>query len=37
MDWNQDAGRDFQKRFRFLKITTPEVFLDEIEKSRAAE
>jgi predicted nucleic acid-binding protein len=37
MDWSREAGRDFQKRFRFLKITTPEAFLDEIEKSKAAE
>lgn len=37
MDWSREAGRDFQKRFPFLKITTPEAFLDEIEKNRAAE
>jgi hypothetical protein len=34
MDWDKDEGREFQKRFRFLKIVTPEVFLDEIEKGK---
>ncbi len=32
MHWHQEAGREFQKRFRFLKIVTPEAFLAEIEK-----
>ncbi len=27
MKWEQEAGREFQKRFRFLKIVTPENFL----------
>lgn len=27
MNWNQEAGREFQQRFRFLKIITPEEFL----------
>jgi len=26
MKWNTEEGRDFQKRFRSLKIVTPEVF-----------
>ena|SRR2546428_12776728 len=37
MSWNREAGRDFQKRFPFLKIVTPEDFLDEIEQSGAAQ
>jgi len=37
MDWNHEAGREFQKRFRFLKIVTPETFLNEIENTRASE
>jgi putative PIN family toxin of toxin-antitoxin system len=32
MKWENEAGRAFQKRFRFLKIVTPETFLREIEK-----
>ncbi|HMV87849.1 MAG TPA: putative toxin-antitoxin system toxin component, PIN family [Blastocatellia bacterium] len=36
MNWNQEAGREFQKRFRFLKIVTPEVFLVEIGKTTSA-
>jgi len=32
MNWNQNTGREFQKRYRFLKILTPEPFLAEIEK-----
>jgi len=32
MRWDRDAGREFQKRFRFLKVVTPEVFLDEMKK-----
>ena len=27
MKWDQEAGREFQQRFRFLKIVTPEEFL----------
>jgi hypothetical protein len=27
MNWNQEAGREFQKRFRFLKIVAPEELL----------
>lgn len=27
MNWNQEAGREFQRRFRWLKIVTPEEFL----------
>lgn len=30
MSWNREAGREFQKRYRFLKIVTPETFLAEI-------
>lgn len=31
MKWNQEAGREFQKRFRFLKIVSPEEFLAAME------
>lgn len=31
MNWNQEAGREFQKRFRFLRIVTPEQFLRVME------
>jgi len=31
MNWNQEAGREFQRRFRFLKIVTPEEFLRVME------
>ena len=34
MKWSTEEGREFQKRFRFLKIVTPEVFLDEIGKRK---
>lgn len=27
MNWSQEASREFQRRFRFLKIVTPEEFL----------
>jgi putative PIN family toxin of toxin-antitoxin system len=27
MDWHKEEGREFQKRFRFLKVVTPEDFL----------
>lgn len=33
MNWNQEAGREFQRRFRLLKIVTPEEFLRVMEKS----
>ncbi|PYP88307.1 MAG: putative toxin-antitoxin system toxin component, PIN family [Blastocatellia bacterium AA13] len=32
MNWETEAGREFQKRFRFLRIVPPEVFLGEIAK-----
>lgn len=32
MNWNQEEGREFQKRFRFLKIVTPEEFLRVMEQ-----
>lgn len=28
--WDTEEGREFQRRFRFLKIVTPEIFLTEI-------
>ncbi|MEK6300763.1 MAG: hypothetical protein AABO41_08590 [Acidobacteriota bacterium] len=31
MKWEKEEGRRFQKRFRFLKIVTPEEFLAEME------
>lgn len=31
MKWDTEAGREFQQRFRFLKIVTPEGFLTEVE------
>ncbi len=31
MNWNQEAGREFQQRFRFLKIVIPEEFLQVME------
>ena len=34
MKWEREAGREFQKRFRFLKIVTPLSFLEEVEKQR---
>jgi putative PIN family toxin of toxin-antitoxin system len=33
MKWNQEAGREFQKRFRTLRIVTPEEFLRVMEQS----
>jgi putative PIN family toxin of toxin-antitoxin system len=33
MKWEQEAGREFQKRFRFLKIVTPQEFLQVMEQS----
>lgn len=35
MKWNQEAGREFQKRFRSLKIVAPEEFLAAMEKAAA--
>ncbi len=32
MDWNQETGREFQKRFRFLTVVTPETFLNKMEE-----
>lgn len=32
MKWEKEEGREFQKRFRFLKIVTPENFLATIGK-----
>lgn len=32
MNWNQETGREFQKRFRSLKIVTPEEFLRVMEQ-----
>jgi putative PIN family toxin of toxin-antitoxin system len=32
MKWEREEGREFQKRFRFLKIVTPENFLAAVEK-----
>lgn len=32
MKWDREDRRDFQRRFRFLKITTPESFLSGIER-----
>ena len=33
MKWEKEDGREFQKRFRFLQIVTPEKFLAAVEKS----
>lgn len=30
MSWKREAGREFQKRYRLLKIVTPDAFLAEI-------
>lgn len=32
MNWNQEVGREFQQRFRFLKIVTPEEFIRVVEQ-----
>lgn len=32
MNWDQETGREFQKRFRLLKIVTPEEFLRVMEQ-----
>ena len=34
MRWDTEDGRDFQKRFRSLKIVRPETFLEEIERTK---
>jgi putative PIN family toxin of toxin-antitoxin system len=31
MRWDTDEGRDFQKRFRTIKVVSPEAFLDIVE------
>lgn len=36
MKWDKEEGREFQKRFRFLKIVTPENFLAAVEKDDEA-
>lgn len=33
MDWNNEEGRNFMKRFRFLKIVDPIAFLQEVAPS----
>jgi putative PIN family toxin of toxin-antitoxin system len=33
MKWEKEDGREFQKRFRFLQIVTPESFLAAVEKN----
>jgi predicted nucleic acid-binding protein len=33
MKWNQEEGCEFQKRFRALRIVTPEGFLCVMEQS----
>lgn len=35
MNWAREDGREFQKRFRLLKIVNPETFLSEIEADTA--
>lgn len=32
MDWHNEDGREFQKRFRFLKVVIPEEFLRVMEQ-----
>ncbi len=32
MKWDQEIGREFQKRFRALRIVTPEEFLSVMEQ-----
>lgn len=34
MSWKKDEGREFQKRFPFLRIVTPEDFLLAVENRR---
>ena len=36
MKWDKEEGREFQKRFRFLKIVTRESFLAAVEKGDEA-
>lgn len=33
MKWEKEEGREFQKRFRFLKIVSPEEFLRVMEQN----
>lgn len=33
MSWKQEVGREFQQRFRFLKIVAPEEFLQVMEQT----
>ena len=33
MKWEKEEGREFQKRFRFLQIVTPETLLAAVEKT----
>lgn len=35
MKWNREEGREFQKRFRHLRIVTPDAFMHEVETRRA--
>lgn len=35
MKWDKPDGREFQKRFRFLKIVNPKEFLQEMEKEKS--
>lgn len=35
MKWNREDGREFQKRFRALRIVTPEEFLRVVEDPKA--
>ena len=37
MSWEKDEGREFQKRFRFLKIISPEVFLRVMEQEQSSQ
>ncbi len=32
MRWDQEEGRAFQRRFRFLKVVTPVEFLNAMER-----
>ncbi len=35
MNWGREPGREFQKRFRSLRVVTPEVFLEELKGTNA--
>jgi putative PIN family toxin of toxin-antitoxin system len=37
MKWETEVGREFQKRFRFLKIVTPVEFLQTMESQQISE